>query len=785
MRHHTWRDRLLTLMLWLTLGNGLARAALDPITNFAESTLATGLTAGATSFNVAAGTGAKFPSSYTYPLVIYNCTDYGRASQDPNVEIVTVTNRATDTFTVTRGQESTTAVAHNTAGKVYCVELNLTKGMWDRIASTISAAAGGVNGLFDCIAYASCAAAMSDITTIAPPRATLRISQYETIGSNLSIPAYVSVEITGSGIFGIPDGVTLTLDNPGQLLAPPNKKIFNFESSGTGLVKFTNAGTVPITWCGAVAGDATDDSVAAQKCLASLPSTLGTESSVLEIPPGAYVWNSELNTGVNNLLIRMTGATLDLAGMTGTGHSGVHGSGNVLAAIRLTGSRQRVVGGKITGPNLVQTTVRTAGVLLDGAATARVSSVQMTGLYACVWAGNNTTVLTLANVEANGCGYGYYLGYASSPTNPQVTNVSILNGHAHGATIGSGVLAESFVFDLSVIGGSYYSNAGSGIEVEAGGERLQILGVTAYSNTVNGIRLRYHTTLSGTTAGKWGLARRLVVANNILRNNSGDNLSAQLDDYSVFSATGGLEELMLSGNYSEGSGAAGFVIGCVRCQVKGNTARVNTGYGFIFRSLQDADVSGNQSWDNGTTGANGRNYQFTTAATTGSTPPNSTRVSFIGNHGGDTRSGGSRTVNFTFDTTKLDNSLVSGNTGTNANTADWIGVNGLTAVAFLQNTGTVNSGEVLGAPIYKHLIGSKTYDPPSTANNGQWNTTVTVTGAALGDAALCGFSTAMPISWLFRGHVTAADTVTCSADNYTGATVDLASGTLIAEVWKH
>ena len=784
MRHHIWRDRLLTLLLWLTLGNGLALAALDPITNFAESTLSAGITSGATSFNVSAGTGAKFPSSYTYPLVIYNCTDYGRASQDPNVEIVTVTNRATDTFTITRGQEGTTAVAHNTAGKTYCVELNLTKGMWDRIASTIAATAGGINGVYECLSYASCNAAVTAATGVGV-RARIRASDFQTIGSNLSIPAYLTVEITGSGILEIPDGVTLTLDNPGQLVVPLGKPAFIFTGSGTGLLKFTNPGTVPITWCGAVAGDASDDSDAAKKCLASVPSTLGTESSVLEIPPGAYVWNSELDTAVNNLLIRMVGATLDMAGMTGTGHSGVHLSGNVLGAIRLTGTRQRVVGGKITGPNLVQTTIRTVGVLIDGGSHARVSSIQMTGLYAGVWAGNNATLLTLANVEANGCAYGYYLGYASNPSNPQIMNVTIINGHAHGSTVGSGLLAESFVFDLNVMGGSYYSNAGSGIEVEAGGERMQIIGVTAYSNTVNGIRLRYHSTLSGTTAGKWGLARRIRVSDNILRNNTADNLSAQLDDYAVFSSSGGIEDLSLTGNYSEGSGAAGFVVGCVRCQVQGNTARANTGYGFIFRSLQDAAVSDNQSWDNGTVGANGRGFQFTTAATTGSTPPNSTRVSLIGNHGGDTRSGGSRTVNFTFDVTKLDNSLVSGNTGTNANTADWIGVNGLTAVAFLQNTGTVNSGEVLGAPIYKHLVGAKTYDPPSTANNGQWNTTVTVTGAAVGDAALCGFSTAMPISWLFRGHVTAADTVTCSADNYTGATVDLASGTLIAEVWKH
>lgn len=775
MRRRT-RDLLLTLLLGCILGNAIAFAALDPITNFAETTMSTGYDAVATSVIVAAGTGAKFPSSFTYPVVWWNCTDYNRASADPNVEIVTVTNRSGDTFTIARAQEGTAAVAHSTAGKTYCVELSLTKGMWDRIQSTINGVGGGITDVIDCSAYASCNAA---VTAIGSAVKTLRLSNAQPVASNLTIPQHITVECTGSGVLQIATGVTVTMHSPGQMKCPPRAQIFSF--AGTAAIAFSNPGTVPIGWCGAIPGDGTDDSVPAQKCLQGIEST---PNSVLELNPGSYVWSSEVATASTGLLVRMVGATLDMTSMTGTGATGIHGTFNVLSAIKLTGTNQRVVGGRITGTTQVNTNKNAVGVLLVGAVGARISSVRMDGMYACVWAGNNTTDLTIANVDANGCGYGIYLGFASAPSNPQVTRATVLNVSAHNSNIGDGLIMESHTRDVEVLGGFFYSNATNGIYVESGGDRVQIIGANIYSNSARGIRFRYAAD-TGETAGKWGYARRSILANNILRFNTLDNLSIQLDDYSQFSTVGGIEEMTIEGNYSEGSGAAGYVIGCVRCTIRGNHAYRNQGEGFTFRSLQDAAIDSNQSWDNGLTANNQRGYKFTTAATTGSTPPNSTRVTFLGNHGGDTRSGASRSTNFTFDTQKLDNSTVSGNIGTNAIVADWQNTTGLTQVAFFQNRGTVSGSDTIGAPIAKHLFGSKTYDPPSTANSAGWNTTVTVTGASPGDIALCAFTQAMPIQWLFRGHVTAADTVTCNADNYTGGTVDLGSGTLSAEVWTH
>lgn len=778
LRRHT-RDRLLALLLFLCLGNVTAWADLDPITNFAETTLSTGYDAAATSIIVSAGTGSKFPSSFTYPLVWWNCTDYNRASADPSVEIVTVTARSGDTLTVTRGQESTTAVAHNSVGKTYCLDLNLTKGMWDRIQTTISSAASSTPNVYDCSSYASCSAA---VTAIGSAKATLQVSNTQVIASNLTLGSNITVRRIGGGKFQIPDGVTLTINSPEHVIADSRAQLFEFTGSGSGLLAFSNAGSVPITWCGAIAGDGSDDSAAAQKCQQGIESA---PNSVIEIPPGSYTWNSELSIGATGIMVRMVGATLDITGMTGAGHANIHGAGNVLAAIRLTGNRQRVVGGRITGTAIVVTTIRTAGVLIDGAANARVSSILMDGVYACVWAGGNAADLVLANVDASGCGYGVYLGFAGGTvSNPQVTRVTLQNVRAHGSTIGDGVLFDSHTRDLQILGGYFYSNATNGIYGEFSGERVQIIGVNSYSNSGRGLRLKYGAN-TGDTAGKWGYSRRSIIADNIFKDNTLDNLSIQLDDYSAFSTIGGVEEVTIANNYAEGSGDHGYVINCVRCVIQGNQAHRNQDYGFSFRSLQDATIQGNQSWDNGTAGANGRGFQFTTALTTGSTPPDSQRVSFLGNLGGDTRTAGSRTMNFVFSLTNLANSTVSGNIGTNANTADWTGVNGLTNVAFWENRGTVSGSDVIGAPVAKHLSATATYDPPSVASGSQTSTTITVTGAAVGDVANCGHSTITADLWQIACYVSAADTVRAVLKNHSGGAIDAASGTLRADVWKH
>jgi hypothetical protein len=92
--------------------------------NNATSTLAASLTNVATSFAVATGEGARFPNP--------SSPDFFRATLfqvvsgvEVNHEVIKVTARATDTFTVVRGQDGTTAKAFNSGDPV---QLRFTSG---------------------------------------------------------------------------------------------------------------------------------------------------------------------------------------------------------------------------------------------------------------------------------------------------------------------------------------------------------------------------------------------------------------------------------------------------------------------------------------------------------------------------------------------------------------------------------------------------------------------------------------------------------------------------------
>jgi hypothetical protein len=81
------------------------------------------------------------------------------------------------------------------------------------------------------------------------------------------------------------------------------------------------------------------------------------------------------------------------------------------------------------------------------------------------------------------------------------------------------------------------------------------------------------------------------------------------------------------------------------------------------------------------------------------------------------------------------------------------------------------------------LNGSATYDPPSLLTLTGATTTVTVTGAVLGDFALASFSLTLQ-GITVTAYVSASDTVSVRFQNDTTGTIDLASGTLKARVWK-
>lgn len=190
-------------------------------TNFARSTLASSISAGAVTLTVATSHGARFPSptggQYFY-VVLEN------AALDR--EIVRVTGRTGDIFTVVRGVEGTTALAWN-AGDI--VSHRITAG---GISDVLSAAGGHTIHVED---YGAVGGAADDTTAFQSALAaadalgggTVVFSGNHRILSSLTVP----VNTTLSG----------PLRSPGQL--QPGDALADYENMG-GVLRLSSAATI-------------------------------------------------------------------------------------------------------------------------------------------------------------------------------------------------------------------------------------------------------------------------------------------------------------------------------------------------------------------------------------------------------------------------------------------------------------------------------------------------------------------------------------------------------------
>lgn len=85
----------------------------------------------------------------------------------------------------------------------------------------------------------------------------------------------------------------------------------------------------------------------------------------------------------------------------------------------------------------------------------------------------------------------------------------------------------------------------------------------------------------------------------------------------------------------------------------------------------------------------------------------------------------------------------------------------------------------LGRLVPHYQTGTATFNPSNLADGAGETTTVTVTGASLGDVALASFSLDTQ-GITVTAWVSAANTVSVRLQNETGGALDLASGTLSA-----
>jgi len=224
-------------------------------TNNASSTIADagGISNVDTTLNVAAGEGAEFPtvSAPNYFMVTL-------ADTSGNREIVKVTARATDTFTIVRAQEGTAARAWS-QGDI--VSHRLTAGVLDVLASRIGSNTAYLSD------YASLSAAVTDIGAT---ETELWIDTDDTMAGNVTTPATLRLRFVEGNTID-PDGNTLTIDSPHHILASCTQQIFSGDT-----VEFTLASgnTICVEWWG------TDDDAiqAALTCANASAGSLQAES---------------------------------------------------------------------------------------------------------------------------------------------------------------------------------------------------------------------------------------------------------------------------------------------------------------------------------------------------------------------------------------------------------------------------------------------------------------------------------------------------------------------------
>jgi hypothetical protein len=118
---------------------------MDTVKNFAKATVDGTFESADTEINLVTGGTARLPD-VPFNAVVWNATDYPDPSDDPNVEIVRVTDNTAEVLTVDRAQEGTFAADHNEAGKTYKLIAGMT-------ARTISEMVGDVQGSGPALIY--------------------------------------------------------------------------------------------------------------------------------------------------------------------------------------------------------------------------------------------------------------------------------------------------------------------------------------------------------------------------------------------------------------------------------------------------------------------------------------------------------------------------------------------------------------------------------------------------------------------------------------------------------
>ncbi|MBI5586244.1 MAG: hypothetical protein HY892_20735 [Deltaproteobacteria bacterium] len=216
------------------------------------------------------------------------------------------------------------------------------------------------------------------LAAIGPAPATLLISDRQTITTDTTIPAHITLHFLQGGVLAIGDGVRVSLNGPVQAGA---FRIFDLASTGVVLFNAGSVGEAPVEWWGAVGDDRTDNVWALRAAVTSVNETYGNPALILG--PGHYRIGGPIVIHKNNLTLR------------GVGHR--------ISKLKCTAAEAGLVLDK--GSRQVLYSTRLEEFEVDGNSLARL------GLDLV-----NTSETTFRGVSVRGCGTGIRLGGAVSPS---------------------------------------------------------------------------------------------------------------------------------------------------------------------------------------------------------------------------------------------------------------------------------------------------------------------------------------------------------------------------------
>jgi hypothetical protein len=560
-------------------------------------------------------------------------------------------------------------------------------------------------------------------------------------------------------------------------------------SSGSSLIGFLQAGanaqartvqsklrdTVSVKDFGAVGDGIADDTLAIQNAISSLVSTGGT----IYFPTGRYVITSQINVqstrpihlvgdmsgqlydpaqnpaglivgaSIAGSLIRYSapssraqhggGSVLGLSFYDPTGSGATPGTRSVTAALDLYDfalssvqdcSFHWINGSAILGEFVVMSTFRNNHVRYSGATSKPAFSFPSTSaVYPCQSAdfdGNRIEVChgaayMVLGANSSDCkirANGFETDTAVAAANQQFLT---LNGMAH-----------------QVIGNHF--NRTTTTQVTLAGQSCTVTG--------NSFRGNAYSTTAFVVSGN----RNTITGNSFTSNRTA-------------------YEVDITGPYNVFSSNAMYYSGAVRVASIGNSVTNNL---LNFCTATTANLgAGNDWWIQEVAGGTASSTIIAnnvlsnnggSVTTTGGIRINGTTPTATGNTFNAFNGSGNGAIAIRVE---VSNATVGGNTEANCTTL--ISTSGIGSSVLYGNNPA--SGSALP------LTGSATYDPPSLADGAGATTTVTCSGAALGDTALAAFSLDLQGITL-TAWVSAANTVSVRFQNESGGPLDLASGTL-------